>query len=70
MGRSRGLHWSLRRGLKAALTTAWLAAMAVPAGATDLIDSWRAAQQHDLDYAAAHAAQQAGAARRSQAGAL
>ena len=82
MRRPRGLHWShwshgshwllwsLRRGLKAALATAWLAAMAVPAAATDLIDSWRAAQQHDLDYAAARAAQQAGAARRSQAGAL
>ncbi|HYN64816.1 MAG TPA: TolC family protein, partial [Candidatus Limnocylindrales bacterium] len=58
------------RRLGAALSAAWLAAAAAPAGATDLIDAWRAAQLHDLDYAASRAAQQAGAARRSQAGAL
>ena len=58
------------RGSAVALSAAWLLAMALPAGATDLIDAWRAAQQHDLDYAAARAAQQAGAARRSQAAAL
>jgi outer membrane protein len=65
MGRSR---WLLR--LKAALSAAWLTAVAVPAGATDLIDAWRAAQRNDLDYAASRAAQEAGAARRSQADAL
>jgi len=41
-----------------------------PAGATDLVDAWRAAQQHDLDYAAARAAREAGASRREQAHAL
>jgi len=53
----------------------WLAASVLalgtaPAAATDLIDAWRAAQQHDLDFAVSRAAQQSGAARRSQAGAL
>ena len=53
----------------------WLAASALagvvaPAGATDLTDAWRAAQQHDLDFAVSRAAQQSGLARRSQAGAL
>ena len=53
----------------------WLAASALasigtPAAATDLIDAWRAAQQHDPDFAASRAAQQAGEARRDQAGAL
>lgn len=53
----------------------WLAASALasataPAAATDLIDAWRAAQQHDLDFAVSRAAQQSGAARRSQADAL
>lgn len=52
------------------LVAAALAALALPAGATDLVDAWRGAQQHDLDYAAARAAQQAGAARRGQASAL
>lgn len=61
-GQPRWLAW--------ALCAAALAATAAPSGATDLIDAWRAAQQHDLDYTAARAAQQAGAARRSQASAL
>lgn len=52
------------------LAASALAGMAVPAAATDLIDAWRAAQQHDLDFAVSRAAQQSGAARRSQAGAL
>ncbi len=39
-------------------------------GATDLIDVWRAAQQHDLAFVAAGAEHAAGAARRTQAGAL
>ena len=39
-------------------------------GAADLLDVWRAAQQHDLDFAAAGAAHEAGAARRTQAGTL
>ena len=58
------------RWFTAALTSVWLVTVAVPAQATDLIEAWRAAQQHDLDYAMARAAQQAGAAKRSQAGAL
>ena len=36
------------------------------AGATDLLDVWRAALQHDLEFSAADAAHQAGQARRSQ----
>lgn len=53
----------------------WLAAsapasMAAPAAATDLVDAWRPAQQHDLDFAVSRAAQQAGDARLGQAGAL
>jgi outer membrane protein len=36
------------------------------ADATDLIDVWRAALQYDLEFAAADAAHQAGAARRAQ----
>jgi outer membrane protein len=52
------------------LSAALLAASVAPARATDLIEAWRAAQQHDLDYAASRAAQQAGATRRDQATAL
>ena len=52
------------------LAASALAGVAAPAAATDLIDAWRAAQQHDLDFAVSRAAQQSGAARRSQAGAL
>ena len=52
------------------LTALALAPMAVPAAATDVIDAWRAAQQHDLDFAVSRAAQQSGAARRSEVGAL
>ena len=52
------------------LTALALAGVAMPAAATDLIDAWRAAQQHDLDFAVSRAAQQSGEARRSQAGAL
>lgn len=44
--------------------------IAPTAFAIDLIDVWRAAQQHDLDFAAAGAAHQAGEARRTQAGTL
>jgi outer membrane protein len=36
------------------------------AGATDLLDVWRAALQHDLEFSAADAAHQAGEARRDQ----
>ncbi len=57
------------------LVSLWLAAsalagVAAPAAATDLVDAWRAAQEHDLDFATSRAAQQSGEARRSQAGAL
>lgn len=45
--------------------------LAAQAGrAADLVDVWRAAQQHDLDFAAAGAAHQAGEARRAQSGTL
>lgn len=40
------------------------------ARAADLLDMWRAAQQHDLDYVAATMARQAGESRRAQAGSL
>jgi outer membrane protein len=52
------------------LSLVLLAAIALPANATDLVDAWRAAQQHDLDYAAARAGQQAGATGRDKASAL
>ena len=52
------------------LAAAALAGVAAPAAATDLIDAWRAAQRHDLDFAVSRAAQQSGEARRGQAGAL
>jgi outer membrane protein len=53
-----------------ALACATLLVAGVPAGATDLVDAWRAAQQHDLDYSAARAAWEAGGSRRDQAHAL
>ena len=37
------------------------------ASAADLIDAWRAAQTHDLEFVAAQSARQAGEARRAQA---
>lgn len=43
---------------------------AAPVSAADLVQAWRAAQQHDPEFAAARAAHQAGAAQRRQAGAL
>ena len=46
----------------------WLGA--APALAVDLLQAWRAAQQHDLEYAAALAAHEAAQARRGQAAAL
>lgn len=46
------------------------AVLAPPAGATDLLDAWRAAAAHDPEIAAARAARAAGAARREQATAL
>jgi outer membrane protein len=36
----------------------------------DLVEAWRAAQEHDLDFAAARAAHDAGVARRSEGSAL
>jgi outer membrane protein len=59
-----------RSKLAASIAAALLAASVLPARATDLIEAWRAAQQHDLDYAAARAAQGAGATHREQARAL
>ena len=47
-----------------------LMVVAQPGSATDLLDVWRAAQQHDLEFAAAGSAHQAGEARRTQAGTL
>jgi outer membrane protein len=54
----------------AALPMALALAITLPAQATDLLDVWRAAQQHDPAFAAARAAHQAGQARDAQAGAL
>ena len=65
MRRPRSPRW-----ITLMLLATGLAALSVSAAATDLVDAWRGAQQHDLDYAAARAAQQAGAARRGQASAL
>ena len=56
--------------LAASLAIALLSATALPARAPDLIDAWHAAEQHDLDHAAARAARQAGATHREQASAL
>lgn len=64
----RPSRWRHRWG--AALSIVLLGAATLPAGATDLLDAWRAAQQHDLDHAAARAGQQSAAARRGQAAAL
>ena len=54
----------------AVLGAVWLLASAAPSRAADLMDAWRAAEQHDLDYAAARASQQGMATRRDQATAL
>ena len=43
-----------------------LALYASVAAAADLLDVWRAALQHDLEFSAADAAHQAGEARRGQ----
>ncbi|MFI4940782.1 MAG: TolC family outer membrane protein [Burkholderiales bacterium] len=44
--------------------------VAIPAGASDLLQAWQAAQSHDPEYAAAQAAFEAGSTRRDQAKAL
>jgi outer membrane protein len=49
---------------------ATLVAMALSAGATDLLEVWGAARAHDPDAAIAFAARQAGEARRTQSSAL
>lgn len=54
----------------AAMAAVGLLTGSVPAWGVDLIDAWRAAQQHDLDYAAARASREAAATRREQANAL
>jgi outer membrane protein len=41
-----------------------------PASAIDLVETWRAAQDHDLEFSAARAAHEAGQARRDQGTAL
>jgi len=65
------MRWRQRsRWVVASSLALALGAAAAPAGAIGLIDAWRAAQQRDLDYAAARAAQQAGATHRDQALAL
>lgn len=63
---------ALRRACRAGavLGAAWLLAFQGPAQALDLMDAWRAAQQHDLEFATARASQQATATRRDQATAL
>ena len=65
MAHHRWLH-----RFRLALVCALVAAPWPPARATDLVDAWRAAQQHDLDDIAGRAAWQAGASRRDQAHAL
>jgi outer membrane protein len=55
------------RGCGLLLTALWL----VPAArAIDLVGAWQAAQEHDLEYAAARASHDAGEARRAQSAAL
>jgi outer membrane protein len=49
---------------------ACLWAAAVPAQAIDLVQAWRAAQQNDLEFAAAQSAHLAGAAQRRQSDSL
>lgn len=59
--------------MKRALTVFSLALpmlAAVPASAMDLLQAWQAAQLHDPEYAAAHAAADAGGTRRDQARAM
>ena len=51
-------------------TAAALALLAFTAQATDLVQAWDAARQHDPDAAIALAARQAGETRRAQAAAL
>ena len=55
----------MARRLLIAMATA-LAVSAPLAGAADLLDVWRAALQHDLEFSAADAAHRAGEARRGQ----
>lgn len=52
------------------LSAALLALSAQMAGATDLLQAWQAAQQHDPEFAAARSAAEAGSTRRDQARAL
>lgn len=52
------------------LAAGWLAFATQPASAIDLLDAWRAAEQHDLEYSAARSAREAGAARREQGASL
>ena len=66
---ARGTTGRMMRNVALLLST--LLTLAAQTGsATDLLDVWRAAQQHDLEFAAAGAAHQAGEARRTQAGTL
>ncbi len=62
----------LRPGMRApaALVSLLLALWLRPVAAVGLLESWRAAQQHDPEFAAARAAHEAGQARRSQAASL
>lgn len=53
-----------------ACAAAALAFAAPPARAADLLDAWRAAQQHDLEFSAARSAREAGQARREQGASL
>ena len=59
-----------RSALAALLMIAAGSMVAVPAAANGLLQAWRAAQQHDLDYVAAQAAHEAALARRGQAASL
>ncbi len=57
--------------LRPVFLAVWLAAGAVfPARATDLIQAWQGAQNHDLDFLAAQSAHDAGLTQRAQSSAL
>jgi outer membrane protein len=58
------------RSARCVVALAFLAALAPRAHALDLVDVWRAALDHDAEFAAARASRAAGEARRTQAGTL
>jgi outer membrane protein len=63
------MHFAMRRA-STAVSAALLMLAAQAADATDLLQAWQAAQRHDPEFAAAHAAFEAGSTRSAQARAL